>query len=154
MKAKNGIIKSKERVKKYGEVFTPAWVVTMMIDAFESNGNIITPEATVLEPACGEGAFLTEILARKLHRAQKEDNIIQSMIISLSTLYGIDIQEDNVKTCRKKLYNQFIKAFSQNGTPNEKICDIVHKILEQNIVCGNFLTKLDKNGAPIHFLSN
>lgn len=57
MMPKERLTKSKARIKKYGEVFTPEWVVKMMVDELEKSNEPLSIEATVLEPSCGEGAF-------------------------------------------------------------------------------------------------
>ncbi|MDO4665465.1 MAG: hypothetical protein Q4A71_04570 [Actinomycetaceae bacterium] len=58
------LVKSKQRVADHGEVFTPEWMVRDMLDLVKDESERI--DARVLEPACGEGAFLQEILRRKL----------------------------------------------------------------------------------------
>lgn len=142
------IIKTKERVRKYAEVFTPQRIVKRMVDLLEKQGDVLTPQATVLEPSCGEGVFLIEILARKLQRAKTPKEIIKSV----ATLYGVDIQQDNVEICRDNLYKQWFAAYSAVAEPSEKLCRTMRKILEHNIVCGNFLTRLKNDGKPIWFL--
>lgn len=89
-------VKSKERSQKYGEVFTPRWVVEKMLDEVPGAAEI---DATVFEPACGEGAFLTCVLRRKLALARSDTQRLRAC----QTCYGIDIQYDNVLACREKL---------------------------------------------------
>lgn len=91
-------VKSKERSQKYGEVFTPRWAVEKMLDAIPEDG-AAEIEATVFEPACGEGAFITCVLRRKLARAKTPAQRLRAC----QTCYGIDIQYDNVLACREKL---------------------------------------------------
>ena len=57
-------IKSKQRVTDHGEVFTNEREVNAMLDLVKQETERI--DSRFLEPACGEGAFLTEILRRKL----------------------------------------------------------------------------------------
>lgn len=123
----NNLIKSKKRVKDYGEVYTPQWLVKDMI-AFTPAS---IPDKTVLEPACGNGNFLVEILSQKLDNSKD----IKEAYISLNSLYGIDIQEDNVLECRENLCSLFLSKF-----PNENK-EVVMNVLRTNIVCGDFLTK-------------
>lgn len=96
-------IKSKERVKKYAEVLTPRWLAEMMIDALCLQNNMSCEgfdiEKTVFEPCCGEGAFITCVLRRKLSIA----TTYAEKVRSCQTCYGLDIQYDNVLICRQKL---------------------------------------------------
>lgn len=121
------LIKSKKRVKDFAEVYTPQWLVRDMValtDAYQ-------PSVTVLEPSCGNGNFLIEILSQKLDNSKD----IEEAFVSLSSLYGIDIQDDNILETRERLKSLFLDRF-----PNSNI-DEINRILEQNIVCGNFLDK-------------
>ena len=63
-------IKSKERVAEHGEVFTNEREVNAMLDLVKSETDRI--ESRFLEPACGDGNFLAEILRRKLARVRRE----------------------------------------------------------------------------------
>ena len=93
--AHNGI-KSKERVRKFAEVLTPRWLAEKMIDMIPGTSEI---ESTVFEPCCGEGAFITCVLRRKLALAKTYAQKLRAC----QTCYGIDIQYDNVVICRDKL---------------------------------------------------
>ena len=130
------LIKSRKRVKDFAEVYTPNWLVKDMV-ALAKASEI---ETTVLEPACGNGNFLAEILEQKLQYSRNEEE----SWISLKSLYGIDIQEDNVKECKERLCNIFLKYFPWYDKTD------VMPILDNNIVCGNFLTKKHyENGNEI-----
>lgn len=60
-----------EKVKQFGEVFTPGWCVRDMCDMLEAESpGCFEPETTFLEPACGDGAFVAEILRRKFERCK------------------------------------------------------------------------------------
>lgn len=124
---KERLIKSKKRVKDFAEVYTPNWLVKDMIALTDA----ATPSVTVLEPACGNGNFLAEILTQKLSNCRSEHDAITSV----SSLYGIDIQEDNVSECRQRLFDMLTNRYP--GIDKE----IVRYVLSKNIVCGNFLTK-------------
>ena len=100
--------KTKERVQKFGEVFTPENIVKDMIDIIPlEETDLKELHKTWLEPACGTGNFLVEILYRKLALAEKlgtsKENLERNLFISLARIYGIDIQEDNVKESRLRL---------------------------------------------------
>jgi hypothetical protein len=89
-------VKSDERKRRFGEVFTPRWIVEKMLDEVPDVGNV---EKTVFEPCCGEGAFITCVLRRKLARARTEAERVRAC----QTCYGLDIQLDNVEICRARM---------------------------------------------------
>lgn len=124
---KEKLIKSKKRVKDFAEVYTPQWLVKDMV-ALTNASNLST---TILEPACGNGNFLAEILSQKLSNCHTEYEVQ----ISVKSLFGIDIQEDNVRECRERLCNLLFERFP-NSDKKE-----VENVLQKNIVCGDFLTK-------------
>lgn len=123
------LTKSKERVKKYGEVFTPEWVVKEMCDNLVEHGDkdVFMPEKTFLEPTCGEGVFLIEILKRKLKNGADEKEALKS-------IYGVDILEDNVLKTRENLKRIVLEHFEKQ----------VDEILKTNIMQGDFLKGQDK----------
>lgn len=86
-----------ERIKKYGEVFTPLKTVVDMCDLLETESamDAFAPERTFLEPTCGDGAFIIEILRRKFKRCKRR----QDYTTALKSVYGLEIQPDNVAAC-------------------------------------------------------
>ena len=126
-------IKSKERVKKFAEVFTAEREVKAMCDLVDDCCQDI--KATFLEPACGNGNFLVEIIRRKLANCKSENDIITAY----NSIYGIDIQEDNVKECRKRLWN-----IASTYTVSSHTLARVAIILAKNIICGNSLEIMEK----------
>lgn len=150
-------IKSKERVAKYGEVFTPAWIVNAMLDMVKQETERI--DARFLEPACGTGNFLTEILRRKLDVVEKRYGKAQlaferNAVLAVSSIYGIEIIEDNVRDCRHRLYGVFdydyYSRLFKNRAKN-KCREAVRFILERNIVWGDALAlkTMGKHQGPI-----
>ena len=138
----NTQVKSKERVQKHGEVFTPEWVVNDMLDLLPDE--VWHPEKTFLEPACGEGAFLVEIYKRKLQKINSE---IQKewewqAAIATSSMYGIELLEDNVKQCRKNLKLIFKTLYQRHypDTQNREVINAIHFLINRNIIKGNALT--------------
>lgn len=133
------LIKSRERVKKFAEVYTPVRVVKMMCDMLgdENPDAWAVLENTFLEPACGNGNFLVEIFERKLKLCKG----VPDGLIALRCIYGIDIQSDNVEESRQRLFDMFINAF-----PTATLADITaaEMILEQNIICGDSLKIMKK----------
>lgn len=96
---KEQLIKSRKRVRDHGEVFTPEWLVNDMCDLVADE--CLRPETRFLEPACGDGNFLTVILSRKLtalsarHRRHRADYEAYSFI-AVASPYGVDLLADNV----------------------------------------------------------
>ena len=147
MMPKERLTKSKARIKKYGEVFTPEWVVKMMVDELEKSNEPLPIEATVLEPSCGEGAFLKEVLHRKLAKAKD----LHDTIAAVRSVYGVELLPDNAEICRRNLFDIWCAAAGQYE-PTEADAENVKAILRRNIACGDFLKKQHADGTPILFL--
>lgn len=155
------IIKSKLRVQKHGEVFTPKRIVNQMLDIPEIKEACENLTATFLEPSAGEGAFLIEILNRKLNMVSDEynDDLIRYenySLLSLSTLYGIELLEDNAQTCVMNMYQQYYDFYKKqvnlhNGRVNQKVLDSAKRIISLNIGNGNFLTRKAIDGTSLVF---
>jgi SAM-dependent methyltransferase len=127
----NKQVKSKQRKRDFGEVFTAEREVKAMCDLIpkETWDNI---ESTFLEPACGNGNFLVEILARKFEHCKDEKDGLKA----LASIVGIDIQADNCEESRNRLYNMYCAKFAQSNS----VCRLMaHQILQNNIICGDSL---------------
>ena len=140
------LIKSKRRVKDFGEVFTPESIVQQMCDLCEPDISAI--DKKVFEPTCGNGNFLVEILRRKLRRINQVDNprFDLEVIWSLSNIYGVDIQSDNVQEARQRLESvvlDFIAKYQGSTLTRSTIA----AILEVTIVVGDTLRDKD----TLHF---
>lgn len=155
-KKDNKQIKSKDRVKNYGECFTNEREVKAMLDMVKNESERI--DSRVLEPACGNGNFVTEVLKRKLKTVKKTSTPKGRKTVSLldyerlSTLaigciYGIDIMIDNVVECRKRLYDIWFDTFKKDcrKEPDKDLCDAITFILTRNILCGNTLSMKQVN---------
>lgn len=137
-------VKSKQRVADYGEVYTNEREVNAMLDLVKHETERI--DSRFLEPACGNGNFLAEVLRRKLtvvssRFAKSQVEWEQNAIIAISSIYGIDILEDNVKECRERLYqifeNTYVNLFK---TKTKQEClRSVHFLFGLNIVFGDAL---------------
>lgn len=153
----NTEIKSKKRISKHGEVFTNKMEVIAMSNLVEDETKKI--QTTFLEPACGNGNFLIEILSRKLKICVKNSkkNIREyekNSLISISSIYGIEIQLDNVEECRRNLLNRFSKEYKKifKEKVDEKVIESASFILSKNIIHGNALNmKFESDGSPIKF---
>lgn len=146
-------IKSKNRVQEYGEVFTNEREVKAMCDLVKEETERI--DSRFLEPACGDGNFLVEILNRKLDIVKKKYkksplDYEKNAVLAISSIYGVDILIDNVLACRERLFKIWDKAYKNvcKNDCNDQTRDAVKFILEKNIVCGNALTLccVDENG--------
>lgn len=137
MSAKSKQIKSKERVNKFAEVFTAEREVKAMCDLIPSEvwEDI---DSRFLEPACGNGNFLVEIFERKLNRCESAEQALNA----LRSIYGIDIQQDNVEESKQRLFDMFIKQFPKAPAIT---AIVAAQILENNIICGDSL-ELMKEG--------
>lgn len=150
-------IKSKTRVTDHGEVYTSEREVNAMLDLVKPETERI--ESRFLEPACGTGNFLIEILRRKLNVVERrykksKREYERYAVLAVSSLYGIDILEDNVLHCRNRLFNyfneQYTSLYGKNCSPECR--ESVRFILELNIVWGNAITmQTVNNEEPIVF---
>lgn len=155
-----GQIKSRRRVTDHGEVFTGEREVNAMLDLVKSETERI--ESRFLEPACGNGNFLAEILRRKLEAARKASrykgkvfttDYEKKAITALCSIYGVELLQDNVEACIKRLYDIWNKEYSKvmKTEANDDVRDVARFILRKNILCGDTLTMLKADGTPIIF---
>lgn len=99
------LTKSKERVKKYGEVYTPIWVVNEMLDELEKESDAFNDVSkTFLEPSCGNGNFVVEIYRRKLNLAKNDREKAEK---ALRSLWCIELLSDNMAECRQRVKDVF-----------------------------------------------
>lgn len=155
------IIKSKKRVQNHGEVFTPQRTVKQMLDLPSIKEACQNVTATFLEPAAGEGAFLVEVLNRKMKMITKKygDDLTSFenySLLALSTLYGVELLEDNAQRCVMHMYQVYYEVYLQQALKHElkvknNVLNSAKLIISKNIAQGNFLTKLSTNGKPIVF---
>lgn len=154
-------IRSRQRVADHGEVFTSEREVNAMLDLVKQETERV--DSRFLEPACGDGNFLAEILRRKLEAAKKRATppkrkkplpleFERQSVIAVSSVYGIEILPDNVIACRERLYDIWNAEYEVicKGEINEDCRDAVRFILSRNIVCGDALhfNTMDENGNP------
>ena len=155
------LIKSKKRVQQHGEVFTPRAIVDAMVTLPGLAESILQPTTTVLEPSVGEGAFLINILERrlKLLAEQFSDDLVRFenySLLALTSLYGVELLEDNVKKCAINLYtcyHDFYKEFAANLNKKTKsdVEESAKTIVVANILQGDFLKRKTATGEPIFF---
>ncbi len=154
-------VKSKQRVADHGEVFTNEREVNAMLDLVWENFITVDKKisATYLEPACGSGNFLVAILERKLalvkkHYGQTRVSFEQKLIEAVSSLYGVELLEDNAHECRERLYALILKYYPKKYQEIHTFPQMeggLRYILSQNIICGNALDYTTSDGNPIIF---
>jgi hypothetical protein len=113
----SGVQRTQARIKATGEVFTPTSLVDEVLNKLPID-QFTDPTKTFLDNSCGDGQFLGEILIRKMENGSTFEQ-------ALSTIYGVDLMQDNVNECRRRL-----------------LCgrtDLEH-IVQRNIVCHDALT--------------
>ena len=109
-----------EKVKQFGEVFTPAWCVREMCDMLEAESpGCFKPARTFLEPACGDGAFILEILRRKFDRCKCR----RDYTVALESVYGFEIQADNVERCIENVIELCGEYFRMTAKEREIVSD-------------------------------
>ena len=164
MAVDNRQIKSKERVRAHGEVFTAPREVNAMLDLVKDETERL--DATFLEPACGDGNFLDEVLRRKLAVCRRRygrsaADYEKFSFLACTTLYGVDILADNVARCRERLFARWEGSFAASprgdadaspakpDTPlasplptsyHDKVARAVRFVFERNILLGNALS--------------
>jgi len=149
---------SKQRVVNNGEVYTSKQEVNAMLDLVKQETERI--ESRFLEPACGTGNFVTEILEQKLcivesRYGKNQLDYERNTVLAVSSIYGIDILEDNVVECRNRLFQIFDKKYSSRFKKRVKqeCRNAVRYILKKNIIQGDALTlkTVGDNPQPIVF---
>lgn len=140
----NRQVKSKKRVADHGEVFTADREVNAMLDLVKQETERI--DSRFLEPACGDGNFLAEVFRRKLAVVDSRYGKSQLeweryAVIAVSSIYGVDILEDNANECRKRLFNIFSDRYTSlfKEKCKEECLRSVKFILKRNILWGDAL---------------
>ena len=139
-------IKSKARVAEHGEVYTPEHIVKDIMNMDGLKEMTYELDKTVLEPACGNGNFLVEIIARKLETASKEEDVKLAVFKAYSTVYGIDILGDNVRESRARMLAKILdndiiceRLDKETEEDKHKLITAIKFVMEQNIILGNAL---------------
>lgn len=162
-------VKSRERVRNHGEVFTAEREVKAMCDLVKDETERI--DSRFLEPACGDGNFLAEILSRKLAVCDKRYGKSPAdwekfSFLAMTSIYGIDILADNVEACRERLLEVWRSrlrprpcADAQGARPGTQdprgegkdFERVLRFVLEKNILCGNALSmkKVNEKGEDL-----
>lgn len=149
-------VRSKQRIADHGEVFTGEREVKAMCDLVKQETERI--ESRFLEPACGNGNFLAEVLNRKLvvvktRYGRSPADYERYAVVALSSLYGVELLEDNVRECRERLFSIWNEAYTAVAKQyaNDQCREAARFILKKNILCGDALTMRQMDGSPIIF---
>lgn len=149
-------VKSKERVADHGEVFTNEREVNAMLDMVKQETERI--DSRFLEPACGDGNFLAEILRRKLvvvkqRYGKSASEYEKYCFVAVGSIYGVELLQDNAADCRDRLYGivegEYMRVCKKK--PNPKFLPAIRYVIDRNILCGDALTLLQNDGEPIIF---
>lgn len=146
------LVKSKQRVADHGEVFTPAWMVAAMLDLVKAETQRI--DSRFLEPACGSGNFLVQVLKRKLAAVElkygKSDfERRHYALLALMCIYGIELLPDNIAECRANLLDVFAEDLNLDETSD--FYRAASHVLTLNLVHGDALSMKASDGTPITF---
>lgn len=149
-------VKSKQRVADHGEVFTNEREVNAMLDMVKQETERI--ESRFLEPACGNGNFLAEVLRRKLDvvKARYGKSLAEYekyVFIAVGSIYGVELLPDNAQECRDRLFDIVNEAYKKTAkkTANPHFMPAIKYVLSRNILCGDALNLKASNGEPIIF---
>lgn len=149
-------VKSKQRVADHGEVFTSEREVNAMLDLVKQETERI--DSRFLEPACGNGNFLIEILRRKLavvhsRYGNSEHEYEKYSFLALTSIYGVELLQDNVIECQERLFQFWDLEYFRHSSSiySERCRKAAHYILQRNILMGDALTLKTEEGNPIIF---
>lgn len=152
-------MKSRHRVKTYGEVFTPRHMVDRMLDLvpeeLETGPDFV--EKTFLEPAAGDGNFLVAILRRKLHAIEKRypaEEWLQESLFAVASIYGIELLDDNHRDAKAIMLAEFLGFHQAHGVPcgpHTNLHQAAAFLIDTNVVRGDALTGMDGLGREIQF---
>lgn len=151
-------VKSKKRVADHGEVFTSEREVNAMLDLVKSETENL--DSRFLEPACGNGNFLAEIIRRKLavveaRYAKSQVEFERYSVTAVSSIYGVDILKDNVSDCRERLFHLFNEIYTRlfKRKCKDECRTLMRFILSRNIIWGDALNlkTADEKAEPLIF---
>jgi len=153
------LVKSRHRVKTYGEVLTPRHMVHRMLDLvredLEEGRDFV--DKTFLEPAAGDGNFLVAILERKLRaieRTYEPREWPEASLFAVASIYGIELLEDNYQDAKAVMLATFVRFHERHDIPcgpRTNLHRAAEFLIASNIIRGNTLTGRDWRGEEIRF---
>jgi hypothetical protein len=146
------LFKTRQRVADHAEVFTPSWMVEAMLDLVKDETERI--DSRFLEPACGSGNFLVQILRRKLAAVERKFGKSDFerrhyALLAVMCVYGMELLADNIAECRANMLE--ILAEYLNLEESDDLYRAAFCVLSQNLVHGDALTMRTSDGQPITF---
>lgn len=146
------LVRSKQRVADHGEVFTPTWMVEAMLDLVREETERI--DSRFLEPACGSGNFLVQVLQRKLVAVElkfgrSDFEKRHYALLGLMCIYGIELLDDNIAECRDNLLEIFADYLGLDES--DDLYGAAVYVLSQNLIHGDALTMRTTLDQPIVF---
>jgi hypothetical protein len=146
------LTKTKQRVADHGEVFTPPWMVEAMLNQVKEESERI--DSRFLEPACGDGNFLVQVLKRKLATVElkygkSEFEKRHYALFGLMCIYGVELLPDNIAECRQNLLDIFTEYLDL--TPEEELHKAAKYVFTQNLVHGDAMKMRSYDGQAITF---
>jgi len=157
--AEEQVVKSRHRVKAYGEVFTPRHMVNRMLDLvreeLETGPHFV--DKTFLEPAAGDGNFLVAILHRKLRAIEKRYQPKfwpDESLFAVASIYGIELLEDNHREAKEAMVAEFLRFHANHDIPcgpRTNLRRAATFLIDTNVIRGDTLTGLNWRGEEIQF---
>lgn len=143
-------MRSRERVRDLAEVFTHQREIDAMLNMVKDAFDAL--DVTFLEPACGSGNFLVEILRRKLRLVNKSDCVSQEqyehrLLRVLASIYGVDISQENVTEARARMAHIILDHYQTDANTVQPTLGFVNAaalIIGANIVRGDTLNDADQ----------
>lgn len=144
-------MRSNDRARELGEVFTNEREVKAMLDLLQD----VNFASRYLEPGCGSGNFLVEILARKfklltelpeVKSGLKNGNLHEfhlKLVLALGSFYGIDIDERNIEESRERLLDltsDLYKKASRGAEMPISVKKAIEYVVHKNIVLGDMIS--------------
>lgn len=157
--AKEQVVKSRQRIKAHGEVFTPRHMVDRMLDLvreeLETGPHFV--DKTFLEPAAGDGNFLVAILHRKLRAIEERYQPRlwpDESLFALASIYGIELLEDNHQDAKEAMLAEFQRFHASHDVPcgpRTNLRRAATFLIDTNIIRGHTLKGLNWRGEEIQF---
>jgi hypothetical protein len=150
LEAQFGQVRSRERVRDLAEVFTHQREVDAILDQIPDAFDEL--DVKFLEPSCGSGNFLTEILRRKLRLVTKaacvsREHYEHRLLRALASIYGVDISPENIALARRRMAHVVLEHYQTNAKTMEPTIGFLNAsalILGDNIVVGDTLNAADQ----------
>lgn len=143
--SENKQIKSKKRVAEHGEVFTAEREVKAMCNLVKDETERL--DSRFLEPACGDGNFLVEILSRKLAVLKKQykkspSDYEKYSVVAVGSIYGVELLQDNAERCRHRLFEIWNKEYTAvcKKECSDEFREVIKFLFKKNILQGNALS--------------